>query len=122
VIIPVMTQHYPMLQRNLLLRTTAVVETRRMAAAWSFARIIGHAYRETSVTRPGFLDTPHVRHWLGGVEPAWTALTHDSFNTLQQEPSATNTALRLANDLTVNELNASAVAREGMHKAGVLEE
>ena len=43
------------------------------------------------------------------------ALTHDSFNALQQEPSATNTALRLASDLTVNELNASAVARNSLH-------
>jgi hypothetical protein len=43
------------------------------------------------------------------------ALTHDSFNALQQEPSATNTALRLASDLTVNELNASAVARNALH-------
>ena len=67
------------------------------------------------MTRPGFLDNPHVRHWLGDVEPAWIALTHESFNALQQEPSARNTALRLASDLTVNELNASAVARNALH-------
>jgi hypothetical protein len=67
------------------------------------------------MTRPGFLDNPHVRHWLGDVEPAWTALTYESFNALQQEPSATNTALRLATDLTVNELDASAVARNALH-------
>ena len=67
------------------------------------------------MTRPGFLDNPRVVDWLGGIEPAWTALTYKSFNALQQEPSATNTALRLANDLTVSELNASAVARNSLH-------
>ena len=67
------------------------------------------------MTRPGFLDNSRVRHWLGDVEPAWIALTYESFNALQHEPSATNTALRLASDLTVNELNASAVARNALH-------
>jgi len=38
-------------------------------------------------------------------------LTDKSFNALAAEPSATNTALRLANDLTADELHASAVAR-----------
>ena len=66
------------------------------------------------MTRPGFLDNPRVVDWLGGIEPAWTALTYESFNALQQEPSATNTVLRLANDLTVSELNASAVARNSL--------
>ena len=67
------------------------------------------------MTRPGFLDNSHVRHWLGDIEPAWTALTYESFNALQHEPSATNAALHLASDLTVNELNASAVARNALH-------
>jgi hypothetical protein len=67
------------------------------------------------MTKPGFLDNPRVRHWLSDVEPAWTALTYESFSALQHEPSATNTALRLASDLTVNELNASAVARNALH-------
>ena len=63
------------------------------------------------MTRPGFPDNSRVRHWLGDVEPAWTVLTYESFNALQREPSATNTTLRLANDLTADELDASAVAR-----------
>ena len=63
------------------------------------------------MTRPGYLDNSRVRHWLGDIEPAWTALTDESFNALHAEPSATNTALRLANDLTADELDASAVAR-----------
>ena len=70
------------------------------------------------MTRPGFLENSHVLHWLGDVEPAWTALTYKSFNALQHEPSATNTALRLASDLTVNETNASAVARNALHLLG----
>ncbi len=65
--------------------------------------------------RPGFLDNSRVRHWLGDVEPAWTALTYESFNALQHEPSTTNMALRLASNLTLNELNASAVARNALH-------
>ena len=38
-------------------------------------------------------------------------MTDESFNALHAEPSATNTALRLANDLTADELDASGVAR-----------
>jgi hypothetical protein len=86
-----------------------------MAAAPSCARISDHACLGASGTRPGFLDNPRVVDWFGGVEPAWTALTYKSFNALQQEPPATNTALRLANDLTVSEVNASAVARNSLH-------
>jgi hypothetical protein len=63
------------------------------------------------MTRPGFLDNSRVRHWLGKVEPAWTALTYESFNALHAEPSPANTTLRLANDLTADELDASALAR-----------
>src|SRR5271165_3317982 len=63
----------------------------RQAAAWSCAH---HACRETSMTRPGFLDNSYVRHWLGDVEPAWTALTYESFNALQHEPLATNSSAR----------------------------
>jgi hypothetical protein len=77
-----------------------------MAAAWSCAQIIDHARRETSMTRPGFLDNSRVIDWLGDVEPAWTSLTYERVNALQQEPSSTNTALHLASDLTVNEFNA----------------
>ena len=63
------------------------------------------------MTKPGFLGDSRVRHWLGDIEPAWTALTNESFNALAAEPSATNKALRLANDLTADELNTSAAAR-----------
>jgi hypothetical protein len=66
---------------------------------------------EASMTRPGFLSNPSVRHWLGDIEPAWTVLTDESFSALAAEPSVANTALRVANDLTAAELDTSAVAR-----------
>jgi hypothetical protein len=56
------------------------------------------------------LDT-QVRQWLDGVEPAWTLLTFDSLRALRQEPSAVQTAIRIANDLSADEIAGSAVAR-----------
>jgi hypothetical protein len=41
-------------------------------------------------------------------------LIYENFTALQQEPLATNTALRLASDLTITELNTSAVARNSI--------
>src|SRR5436305_12708821 len=58
-----------------------------------------------------FLRDPQVRKWLDGVEPAWTLLTFESLQALRQEPSAIQTAIRIANDLSANEIAGSAVAR-----------
>ena len=58
-----------------------------------------------------FLQDPQVRQWLDGVEPAWTLLTFDSLRALRQEPSASQTAIRIANDLSADEIAGSAVAR-----------
>ena len=58
-----------------------------------------------------FLQDPQVRQWLDGVEPAWTLLTFDSLRALRQEPSAVETAIRIANDLNADEIAGSAVAR-----------
>ena len=58
-----------------------------------------------------FLQDPHVRQWLDGVEPAWTLLSLDSLRSLRQEPSAVQTTIRIANDLGTGEIAASAVAR-----------
>jgi hypothetical protein len=58
-----------------------------------------------------FLHDPQVRRWLDGVEPAWTLLTFDSLRALRQEPSAVQTAIRIANDLSGDEITGSAVAR-----------
>jgi hypothetical protein len=52
-----------------------------------------------------------VRRWLGGVEPAWTLLTFESLRALRQEPSAVQTAIRIANDLSADEIAGSPVAR-----------
>ena len=46
-----------------------------------------------------FVQDPQIRRWLDGVEPAWTLLTFDSLRALRQEPSAVQTALRIADDL-----------------------
>ncbi len=67
------------------------------------------------MTGPGFpVDDPELRRWMGDVEPAWNSLAFESFNALRHEPSATNRALSLASDLTLDELNASAVARNAL--------
>ena len=58
-----------------------------------------------------FLQDPQVRRWLDGIEPAWTLLTFDSLRALRQEPSAVQTAIRIANDLNADEIASSAVAR-----------
>jgi hypothetical protein len=58
-----------------------------------------------------FLKDPQVRGWLDGVEPAWTLLTFESLRALRQEPSTVQTAIRIANDLSVDKLAGSAVAR-----------
>jgi hypothetical protein len=58
-----------------------------------------------------YLRDTQVRQWLDGVEPAWTLLTFDSLRALRQEPSAVQTAIRIANDLSADEIAGSAVAR-----------
>jgi LPS sulfotransferase NodH len=58
-----------------------------------------------------FLRAPQVRQWLDGVDPAWTLLTFESLLALRQEPSAVQTAIRIANDLSANEIAGSPVAR-----------
>jgi hypothetical protein len=63
------------------------------------------------VVAEDFLEDPQVRKWLDGIEPAWTLLTYDSLRALRQEPSAGQTAIRIANDLSADETAGSAVAR-----------
>ena len=58
-----------------------------------------------------FLQDPKVRQWLEGVEPAWTLLTFDSLRALRREPSAGQSAIRIAADLSADEIAGSAVAR-----------
>jgi hypothetical protein len=63
------------------------------------------------VVAEDFLQDAQVRQWLDGVEPAWTLLTFDSLRALRREPSASQTAIRIANDLSADEIAGSAVAR-----------
>ena len=63
---------------------------------------------------PGFLENSKVRSWLGGVEPAWTLLDQTSFHALRRPPSPTTGPIRLAADLTREETDLSAVARNAL--------
>src|SRR5271163_2070645 len=58
-----------------------------------------------------FLKDPQVRGWLDGVEPAWTLLTFESLRALRREPSTVQTAIRITDDLGVDETAGSPVAR-----------
>ena len=58
-----------------------------------------------------FLQDPQIRGWLDGVEPAWTLLTFESLLALRHEPSAVQSAIQIANDLSVGETAASPLAR-----------
>ena len=60
------------------------------------------------------LQDPQVRQWLDGVEPAWTLLTFDSLRALRQEPSASLSAIHIANDLSADEIAGSAVAHNAL--------
>ena len=81
-----------------------------MAAPWS-TRLTANWHGKLSRWLRKFLQDPQVRHWLGGVEPAWTLLTFESLRALRQEPSAVQTAIRIANDLSADEIAGSPVAR-----------
>ena len=58
-----------------------------------------------------FLHDPEVRRLLDGVEPAWTLLTLESLLALREEPSASQTTIRIAADLSADEVAGSAVTR-----------
>ena len=63
---------------------------------------------------PGMLHSPSVKRWLGGVEPAWTLLDQKSFDALHRPPSPTTGPIRLAADLTDDDIQQSAVARNAL--------
>jgi hypothetical protein len=60
------------------------------------------------------LQNSSVRRWLGGVEPAWTLLDQASFAALRGPPPPTAGRIRLAADLTQEEVEQSAVARNAL--------
>ncbi|MBM3218371.1 MAG: hypothetical protein FJZ38_06750 [Candidatus Rokubacteria bacterium] len=68
------------------------------------------------------LQNPAVRNWLGGIEPAWTLLDQTSFHALRKPPAPRDGAIRLASDLTPEEISQSAVTRNALillHTASV---
>jgi hypothetical protein len=66
------------------------------------------------VVAPGLLQNPSVKTWLAGVEPAWTLLDQGSFAALHEPPSPMAGPIRLATDLTQEEVQQSAVARNAL--------
>ena len=68
-----------------------------------------------------FLQDPRVQGWLDGVEPAWTLLTFESLLALRHEPSAVQSAIQIANDLSVGEIAGSPVARNTPDPPGTSE-
>jgi hypothetical protein len=63
------------------------------------------------VVAADFLPDPRVQGWLDGVEPAWRLLTLESLLALRHEPSAVQSAIQIANGLSVGEIAGSPVAR-----------
>ena len=63
---------------------------------------------------PDVLQDESVKRWLGGLEPAWTLLDCDSFTALRGPPSPTTGPIRLATNLTQDEIQQSAVAHNAL--------
>lgn len=63
---------------------------------------------------PGMIENPSVKNWLGGVEPAWTLLDQASYSALVLHPTPGEGPIRLARDLTSDEIQRSAVARNAL--------
>ena len=73
--------------------------------------------------RPWVSEVPgEYRDWLGGVEPAWTALEPDLSEKLLGEPPFEGGALHLAMDLTADELARSVLVRNALVLLGAVAE
>ena len=71
---------------------------------------------------PGFLENVKVKAWLGGIEPAWTMLSLDSFRALGHVPSDADAAVLISTALTVSDCQQSAVTRNALLLLGVAAE
>ncbi len=60
------------------------------------------------------METPEARRWLGGIEPAWTLLDKASFEALRRSSAPMRGLIRLSNDLTLGEVQLSAMARNAL--------
>ncbi len=63
---------------------------------------------------PNMLQNPAIIKWLGGIEPAWMLLDQASFAALHRPPSPAKGPIRLAADLTPEEVLRSPVARNAL--------
>ena len=73
--------------------------------------------------RPWVSEVPgEYRKWLGGVEPAWTALEPDLSEKLMSVPPFEGGALHLAVDLTADELARSVLVRNTLVLLGAVAE
>ena len=63
---------------------------------------------------PGMLQNPSVRTWLGDVVPAWTLLDQAGFSALRHPPHPRNGPIRLATDLSPEDIRLSAIARNAL--------
>jgi len=60
------------------------------------------------------LQNPAVKKWLGNIVPAWTLLDEGSLEVLRGPPSSWGHPLKLATDLTPDEIAQSAVTRNAL--------
>jgi hypothetical protein len=63
---------------------------------------------------PLVLEDSAVKRWLGGIEPAWALLDWKGFEALSLQPGADGSAIRLAADLSLGEVEGSAVGRNAL--------
>ena len=60
-------------------------------------------------------EMPHVyENWLGGVEPAWTILEPERMDALRSEPPFEDGAIRLAIDVTEDEIERSPMLQNAL--------
>jgi hypothetical protein len=60
------------------------------------------------------LQHPAVVKWLGGIEPVWTMLDHGAFAALRHPDATIYGPIQLATDLTSDEIQQSAFARNAL--------
>jgi hypothetical protein len=63
---------------------------------------------------PLLLQDPAVKRWLAGTEPAWILLDRKSLEALNRPPRTPGSAIRLAADMSLDEIEGSAVARNAL--------
>ena len=93
-----------------------MVEASGLAAPW-FTRLAVQGVTAKVMAAQDFLLDSQGQAWLDGLEPAWTLLTFESLQALRHEPAATRTAIRIANDLSCDEIARSSIARTSENSA-----